>query len=564
MAVFRRLTWSSLIALAACSGDDGGTEPPPPDTAKCDAPAAISLSPGAHQIVNPAPSGGCVRFPGASAESEYLVALVSGAGQVTESGVSGPYALRAGAAGSLAGASQTAGVAAMVAAERQAPSWPQRFHLALRESESRLASAPGTRLPAARAPGIVTAPAVGSERLFRVCKNLSCTQFDSVTAVARSVSEKVAVYLDKVVPTNDSLRQEDLDELARTFTTYHYPINSSAFGGESDKDGNGVVIILMTDAVNALTPDCTDGRILGFFWGGDLLNVTGSNSAEVFYAMVPAPATATCTAASRKQVVDRIKPTLIHEFQHMINFNQHVLVRAGPSETTWLNEALSHLSEELAGKLIPNSECAGFTSCRSQYASGDIFNAWDYLENTEATFLVVSGKSNGTLEERGAGWLFVRWLTDQFGTDSLGANVTRGLVQTSQVGAQNVSTMASTEFPTLVGEWLLATYTDDLAGFTPTSLRLTYTTWGFRKIFQDNCCVSGAAFPRPFPFTPVAVNAAAFPFARSGTLRGGSGRHFSVTVGAGSQGVDLLLAREVNGPVIDPALAARFAIVRLR
>lgn len=563
MPMSRRPAYLSLVIMAACSSGDGGSDPSP-TAAKCDAPAAISLAAGAHQIVNPASSGGCIRLPGEAAQAEYLIALVSGAGSVTETGVSGPYALRANAAGALAASPEAVAVSASLAAEPREPSWPQRFHLALRQSEERLAADPANRLPIPASPVAAAAPVVGSERLFRVCKNLSCTQFDSVTAVARSVIGKAAVYMDKVVPTTDSLRQEDLDELARTFDTYHHPIDSDAFGAESDKDGNGVVIILMTDAVNALTPNCTDGRILGFFWGGDLLAVTGSNSAEVFYAMVPAPATSTCTSASRKQVVDRIKPTLIHEFQHMINFNQHVLVRGGASETTWLNEALSHLSEELAGRLIPNSECAGFTSCRSQYSSGNLFNVWDYLEDTEATFLVVPGKSNGTLEERGAGWLFVRWLADQFGTDSLGNNVTRGLVQTSLVGAQNVTTVASTEFPVLVGEWLLASYVDDLAGFTPASKRMTFTTWGFRKVFQDNCCTSGAAFPRAFPTIPVPVSSATFPFSRSGTLRGGSGRHFLVTVGAGSQGVDLLLAREVNGAVIDPALAARFAVVRLR
>jgi hypothetical protein len=564
MAVPRRSYAVLLFALAACGGDDGGTEPPPTTAVKCDTPATLSLAVGAHQIANPASSGGCVRLPGANSESEYLVALVSGAGQVTTSGVSGPFALRANTAGSMAGTAQPTGASAMVAADPQTRSWPQQFHQALRESEQRLAADPTNRLPVSLSPAAAAAPAVGSERLFRVCKNLSCTQFDSVTAVARSVTEKVAVYLDKVVPTTDSLRQEDLDELARTFTTYHHPINADAFGGESDRDNNQVVIILMTDAVNALTPDCTNGRILGFFWGGDLLSVTGSNSSEIFYTMVPAPATSTCTSASRKQVVDRIKPTLIHEFQHMISFNQHVLVRSGPSEATWLNEALSHLAEELAGKLIPNSECAGFTSCRSQYASGNIFNGWDFLEDTEATFLVVSGSSNGTLEERGAGWLFVRWLVDQFGTDSLGSNVTRGLVQTSQTGAQAVSTVAGTEFPILVGEWMLATYVDDLAGFSPVSPRLTYTTWGLRKVFQDNCCTPGAAFPRAFPTTPVSITSSGFPFLRSGTLRGGSGRHFSVTVGAGSQGVDLLLSRESNGPAIDPALTARLAVVRVR
>ena len=89
-------------------------------------------------------------------------------------------------------------------------------------------------------------------------------------------------------------------------------------------------IVLLTDAVNALTPDCTNGRILGYFYGGDMLNVTGSNHAEIFYAMVPAPNNGSCTGATRKNTLDRLKPTLIHEFQHMISFNQHALVRGSP------------------------------------------------------------------------------------------------------------------------------------------------------------------------------------------------------------------------------------------
>ena len=42
--------------------------------------------------------------------------------------------------------------------------------------------------------------------------------------------------------------------------------------------------------------------------------------------------------------------TFVHEFQHMISFGQHVLARGGASESLWLNEGLSHIAEELAGK----------------------------------------------------------------------------------------------------------------------------------------------------------------------------------------------------------------------
>ena len=41
---------------------------------------------------------------------------------------------------------------------------------------------------------------------------------------------------------------------------------------------------------------------------------------------------------------------LAHEFQHLISFNQHVLLRpGGDSEVSWLNEGMSHVTEDLVG-----------------------------------------------------------------------------------------------------------------------------------------------------------------------------------------------------------------------
>ncbi|HEX9755637.1 MAG TPA: hypothetical protein VGA42_08000 [Gemmatimonadales bacterium] len=553
-----RAFWLSLaLVWVACGGDGPTPPPPPPPPGNCVQPATAILSPGQHTVLSPAASAGCVRVPAPGAEAEYLVAVVSGAGQVTESGISGPYVLKAGAVASAAppvavGPSlQTAG----------RPSIAETFHLTLRERERELGADPSNRPSVSLAPGAAPPPVVGSERSFSVCENIQCSSFDTVAAVARYVGTKAAVYLDKTVPTADPLTQADLDDLGTTFDQFHYPIDLNAFGAESDIDANSVIAILLTDAVNALTPDCTDGRILGFFFGGDLLDVAGSNHGEVFYGMVPAPATPTCTAAGRQQTVDRLKPVLIHELQHMISFNQHVLVRSGENEVTWLNEGLSHFAEELAGQLIPNSECPGFVSCRSQYVSSNLFDAYDYLEDTEAHFLVSPGSSSGTLPERGAEWLFVRWLADQFGTDTHGTNVTRGLVQTTQLGFQNVQTVTGEAFPILVAEWLLATYLDDLPGFTAASPRLRYDAWGFRQVFQANCCTPTAPFPNAFPTNPPLITGSS---TRSGTLRGGSGRHFRILLSPSSPAFDLLLTRNTAGQAIDPALEARIGIARIR
>jgi len=556
-----------LLFVAACGSGGGGTEPPPSATANCDTPAEIVLSAGQHVVANPASSAGCVQFPAqgpGATEREYLLALVSGSGTVSASGVSSPYSIQIKLATATASAPATPSALAP-GGDRQ-ESVPAKFHRMLRERERELSAQPGNRIFARHAPALVAPPVVGSEATFNVCKTTACTTFDPVTAVAKSVGTTVAIYLDKTVPDSDPLQQSDLDELARTFDTYHHPIDMTAFGSESDLDANGVVVVLLTDAVNALTPDCTNGRILGYFWGGDMLNVTGSNHAEIFYAMVPAPNQGTCTGATRKNTLDRLKPTLIHEFQHMISFNQHALLRGGQSEVTWLNEGLSHFAEELGGSQIPNSECVGFSSCRSQYTSGDLFNAYDYMSDTESQYLVYPSGSTGTLEERGASWLFVRWLADQFGTDPNGSNVTRALVATQQQGAMNVAAVTGQPFETLVAEWELAVYLDDLPGFTPLSTRLRYTSWGFRSVFANNCCTGtdpNKPFAQPFPLTP--ANAlGGFPYSGTGTLRGGSGRHFSLILPAGTAAVNVLVARTAQGAALDPALAARLSIVRIR
>jgi hypothetical protein len=148
-------------------------------------------------------------------------------------------------------------------------------------------------------------------------------------------------------------------------------------GSESDIDGNEVIFPL-TDAVNALSGSCPGGSIiLGFFYGGDLLprsgSNPGSNEAEIFYGLVPK--TGGSCSAPKDFVIQVIAPTFIHEFQHMISYNQHVLVGGSSlSEETWLNEGLSH--SRRAGRLHATRShgLGGATSSLAQFAIGDLLN----------------------------------------------------------------------------------------------------------------------------------------------------------------------------------------------
>ena len=565
-----RRTLVVLPLLLVGMGCGGTTDPnpnpgtlPTPSVA-CAAVALTQLGVGQHLVADPSNASGCLRLPQAGASgAQYLVVLASTSGVRSSAGVSGPYLFRASNPGTVVAAPSPASVSPDQDAATPRQSVAREFDAMLRRRERELLALPGARITPGTTAPMTAPPVVGQEKSFKTCNNLTCSEFSTVTATARYVGSHAAVYIDNTVPQSDPLNQADFDNLGTTFDTYHYPIDTTAFGRESDIDGNGVVEILMTDAVNALTPDCTAGRVVGYFFGADLLNGPNSNRGEVFYTLVPAPSTPTCPAIPRESAVNNLKATLIHEFQHMISFNQHALVRGGNSEETWLNEALSHFAEELGGRLIPNTQCPNppFASCRSQYASRNIFNAYDYLKATETHFVVFPSVGSGTLAERGAVWLFLRWTLDQFAADTiLGTDMTRSLVQTQATGAANLTAVTGGNLSTMIPQWLMAAYLDDGTDLPvePTG-RLRYKSWGLRTIWTDPR--NASSFPAGFPLGADVIGGT---YSRAGTLKAGSGRHFLVVQTAQGAAVDLQVLKNSAGNPLDPALAGRFGIVRIR
>ena len=563
----------AVFALGCSSDPTGGPPPPPPPpppaSLSCSAVAPVQLAVGQHQVIDAAQTSGCVRVPAAGAAgAEYIVDIASTASTRSTAGVAGSYYIRTANPSATAAPQITASAAPSLRPQSHPLSAQGQFDLMLREKERALAADPRYRvaIPGAPARAAAGVPNVGDQQTFKVCDNLQCTAFVDVPATARFVGTHAAIFMDNSVPQNDTLLEVDYADLGRTFDTYHYPIDVTAFGNESDRDNNQRVIVLLTDAVNALTPDCTNGRVLGYFFGGDLLaGFPNSNNGEIFYAFVPSPATTQCpNAVTRSIAVDNIKPTLIHEFQHMISYNQHALLRGGPSEETWLNEALSHFAEELGGRLIPITECPHFSSCRSQYVSGDIFNSYDYLTDTESHFLIYPTSSTGTLEERGASWYFLRWVLDQFATDTiLGTDLTQKLVRTAATGVANITTATGGDFSTMVPEWLLAAYLDDLPGFTPLSDRIKFKSWGLRGIWtnpvnQDPPLRGGF---HGFPLKPDVTSGI---YTHAGTLRGGSGRHLRLSQPANGAAIDVQFVKTSAGEALDPALVARIGIARIQ
>jgi hypothetical protein len=547
---------SFLLALAACSG----TEPVPPSPVDCSQVPLTNLAVGQHTILDAATTG-CVRIPPAgSGGAGYLYVAVATEGTASSAGLSVPYRLMGGAPPAalvpslnrpLLGTHQTTGPA-------------EAFHQRLRTMERELSKHP----PAARSNGALASsapqppPVLGEKRTFNVLKSsdVSGTSPDDyvlVTGTAKYIGSHVAIFLDDSAPI-PGYSQSDIDHTGVTFDQELYPIDVTAFGSESDINGDHLVLVLLSDHVTRLAGCSGTSVIVGYFFPVDLIpTATGSNAAEVFYGLAP---DAGCNI-SPAEAADLLPRVFIHEFQHMISYNQHVLLRGGTSEDTWLNEGLSTYAEELGGRQIPDSLCTD-NDCLTQYAASNLENGYDYLRDVESNFLIGPDRVPIPLAEYGAAWLFVRWLSDHFSQASpLGTDLTNRLVGTAKIGSDNVTSATGADFSTLVSEWQMANYLDDLPGFTPDSPRLEYPSWNFRQVYTAFNQSDPGKFPLRYPLVPDSTDGS---YSRTGTLRAGSGRHVLLVQPPSAGEVDLKLTGTDSTNALPATALPRIGIVRVR
>jgi hypothetical protein len=268
---------------------------------------------------------------------------------------------------------------------------------------------------------------------------LDPASFTVVTGHLKFEGTHTLLYVDERT-SQAILSDAEAEEIGQTFDASIYAIDRSAFGNESDINGDGKVAILMTEEVNNL-PEDPGSIILGYFLPNDLLpayvNPAVTNGMEIFYTMVPDPAIGGVDWKARS--IRSIKSTLAHEFQHMINFNYRILIYgkgylANYQEELWMNEALSHIAEDLNGYDVDN------------IARSNLF--LDNPGSTKLTFL-----DDDNLSNRGAVYLFLRYLGDRFGE-----SIYRTLVQSMHAGTVNAEAATGSNFLELFADWSAALY----------------------------------------------------------------------------------------------------------
>ena len=273
---------------------------------------------------------------------------------------------------------------------------------------------------------------------------LDPANFTTVLANLKYTGDHTLLYVDAETPA-EFLTDAEAEGLGQAFDASIYATDRSYFGNESDINHDGKVAILMSPTINRMTPAGaagSQGFIAGYFLANDLLpgllDSRITNGMEIFYTMVPDPASLYGNLFPKDKTLPVIEGVLSHEFLHMILFNYRVLIYghgylADYMEKTWLDEGLAHIAEDLNG-----------------YKSSNVARANLFLEDPGDVTLIYGGDA---LEERGASFLFLRLLGDRFGT-----SVYKRLVQSKHTGTANVEAATGALFDELFADWDAACY----------------------------------------------------------------------------------------------------------
>jgi hypothetical protein len=459
--------------------------------------AALAPAPFQAITVSSAQIGQCLTLAGGGA-SYLVIPQFASVGTPLETT---DWRLGASGTGATTGAAQVAAAAPQTAA--------QQFESFLRHNERLIAPQARAESQSLGDPGVallqpaVAPPALGSVRAFKVVSALDGSSFANVGARLRFAGQHLLLYVDTV---GSGFTDAQYTQLGSLFDKDLYAVAVGAFGSESDIDQDGRISVLFTPVVNALVKsvDCRgSGYVTGFFYGTDLLTQNiGSNKGEVFYSFIPDSAGVYSCPHSADVVMRTLPGTFIHELQHMISFNQHVLSRGGDVEATWLNEGLSHIAEELGSVLYetryppPSGRSTTtqlFPDSSNGFIAPQMLNAYVYLNN-QLNHSVTSYYGGGSVEERGATWLLLRWLMAQKGDD-----IPKRLVQTAKTGIANVEDKTGEPFGTLFGDFSVALFADSLPGFPRAVVpaRYRFGVRNVRQLMAREAVVSG--FSNPWP-----------------------------------------------------------------
>jgi len=339
------------------------------------------------------------------ANNDYELILYSGQTDAADTNRTYTYTVSTGSTGS------TGSTLSFLNPPIYQPATSQRDHFEylLRQKEQVLAQRVQMTGWVPAAPKIITRQQIGATRTFAFEKFGGVTSNQTVTATLVATNSRAIAYLDNALPSSEkNISTANIETMLNAFSNDTFNTITNTYGTPSDVDSDGKVIFLFTHLVDQV------GGVAGFYSSGSLFATDRGGDGNIADMMFISPTRELASYTS----------LLAHEFQHLISFNQHVLIQNGDAEETWLNEGLSHVAEDLVNGHIDG----GNTDLVS-----------DFMNAPEQYALTGDASLNSGI--RGAAYLFVRGLMESFGSDVPGR-----LVKTNKVNIANVEDISGQTF----------------------------------------------------------------------------------------------------------------------
>ena len=219
--------------------------------------------------------------------------------------------------------------------------------------------------------------------------NFKTNKEEKIKADLKYSGEKVDIWVhDNQISDAQAIR------IGQEFDNNIYPLMTTNFGEESDLDNNNKINILIYDIKDNFGD--TNVFTQGYFNPMDLYDVEGSNNGEVLY--IDTYPTMDVTDYYDNQGIENLYPVIVHEFQHMISFNENAIKGYSGSLDTWIDEGLSMAAEQLYTNK-PRMDRINYYNQSSSITNGHSLLYWDY--------------DNDTLSNYSLSYLFMEYLNIQ-------------------------------------------------------------------------------------------------------------------------------------------------------
>lgn len=361
-----------------------------------------------------------------------------------------------------------------------------------------------------------------------------CQNARAITAVVRRVGTG-SVWLEDVANPEGGFTSGDFADLSALFDEETLSELSDYFGEPTDIDGNGRIVVVVTEKVNRMS------FALGFVASTDFFpaQCPASNGGEFYYARAPDPDGSIPgpdgTTPFEYPVADARAdaPVLLaHEVTHVIQFGRR-FQQGLNTATRWELEGQATFAEEVVGYritgLAPRQNHGFDVAFNSGPGSSSLHpNDWFLVAFVDLAvyygFRSPSQRSPGAPEEcgwleqdvtpgqfsgpcshgrlpYGVPWSFLRWLSDHLGDNFPGGEreLHRRLVDDHRRGFATLAGVLGEPVAPLLARWAASLYADGrLTGGDP---RLAFPSWDLRGI-EDRLVPTAHLEPRQRAFSP--------------------------------------------------------------